>query len=54
MDVAPVADELCMDWEEIRELAADPLVTIGAHTLNHVMLAKTSDDTARFELDGSS
>ena len=32
--------DLCMDWQEIIELAADPLVTIGAHTVNHMMLKK--------------
>jgi peptidoglycan/xylan/chitin deacetylase (PgdA/CDA1 family) len=46
----PVADELCMDWNEIREIAADPLVTIGAHTDNHVMLRKATEETARSEL----
>jgi peptidoglycan/xylan/chitin deacetylase (PgdA/CDA1 family) len=50
VDMAPVADELCMDWNEIRELAADPLVTMGAHTVNHVMLAKATDDVVRSEL----
>ena len=39
--------ELCMTWEEIGELAADPLVTIGAHTVNHVMLKKVADDASR-------
>ena len=29
---------------------SDPLVTIGAHTVNHVILAKTSDAAARSEL----
>jgi len=50
IDMAPVRDELCMTWDEIRTLAADPLVTIGAHTVNHVMLAKTDELTARAEL----
>ena len=50
VDMRPVADELCMTWDEIRALVADPLVTIGAHTVNHVMLAKASDDVARAEL----
>jgi peptidoglycan/xylan/chitin deacetylase (PgdA/CDA1 family) len=53
VDVGPAADELCMDWNEIRELAADPLVTIGAHTVNHVMLGKATEETARFELKAS-
>jgi peptidoglycan/xylan/chitin deacetylase (PgdA/CDA1 family) len=32
--------ELCMGWDELAQLAADPLVTIGAHTVNHFMLRK--------------
>jgi peptidoglycan/xylan/chitin deacetylase (PgdA/CDA1 family) len=51
IDMAPLRDELCMTWDEIRELAADPLATIGAHTVNHVMLAKADEDTARRELE---
>jgi peptidoglycan/xylan/chitin deacetylase (PgdA/CDA1 family) len=50
IDMAPVCDRLCMTWDEVRTLAADPLVTIGAHTINHVMLAKTDEATARTEL----
>jgi peptidoglycan/xylan/chitin deacetylase (PgdA/CDA1 family) len=42
-----------MTWDEIRELAADPMVTIGAHTVNHVMLAKATDESARCELAAS-
>ena len=34
-----------MTWDEITELAADPLCTIGAHTVNHYSLAKL--DSAR-------
>ena len=45
--------ELCMDWGELAEIAADPLVTIGAHTVNHVMLAKVSDGQAHSELNMS-
>jgi peptidoglycan/xylan/chitin deacetylase (PgdA/CDA1 family) len=39
------------DWPEIAELAADPLVTIGAHTVNHPMLAKLSKEAVRSEMD---
>ena len=42
-----------MTWEEIAELARDPLVTIGAHTVNHVMLKKTADRVARSEMEMS-
>ncbi len=50
IDMGPVRDNLCMTWDEIRTLAADPLVTIGGHTVHHVMLAKTDEATARTEL----
>ena len=39
-----------MTWSEIGEVADDPLATIGAHTVNHVMLRKASDDAVRNEM----
>jgi peptidoglycan/xylan/chitin deacetylase (PgdA/CDA1 family) len=42
-----------MNWEELATLAADPLVTIGAHTVNHVMLAKVAEKSARSEMEMS-
>jgi len=53
VDIAAFCDELCMGWEELKTLAADPLVTIGAHTVNHVMLAKVPEQLARVEMDTS-
>src|SRR5580704_12240742 len=50
VDIAAFCEELCMNWEELTRLAADPLVTIGAHTVNHVMLAKTPERQARAEM----
>ena len=44
---------LVMSWDELRELAKDPLVTIGAHTRGHHALAKLSDDEARAEMADS-
>jgi peptidoglycan/xylan/chitin deacetylase (PgdA/CDA1 family) len=51
VDIAAFCDELCMNWQELADLAADPLVTIGAHTVNHSMLAKLAKDTVRSEMD---
>ena len=54
VDIASFCRDLCMDWQEIVELAADPLVTIGAHTVNHKMLKKVPDDDAvRAEMEMS-
>jgi peptidoglycan/xylan/chitin deacetylase (PgdA/CDA1 family) len=51
VDMAAICEELCMSWDEIAELAADPLVTIGAHTVNHPMLAKLPAEAVRSEMD---
>ena len=45
--------DLCLRWNEIRALAADPLCTIGAHTLTHPMLAKHAAEIAREEMSAS-
>jgi peptidoglycan/xylan/chitin deacetylase (PgdA/CDA1 family) len=51
VDIATFCQDLCMDWHQIAELAADPLVTIGAHTVNHPMLAKLPEKLVRSEMD---
>jgi peptidoglycan/xylan/chitin deacetylase (PgdA/CDA1 family) len=50
VDIAEFCNELCMTWSELKTLASDPLVTIGAHTVNHVMLAKVPEGVARSEM----
>jgi peptidoglycan/xylan/chitin deacetylase (PgdA/CDA1 family) len=51
VDIAAFCAELCMSWPELADLAADPLVTIGAHTVSHSMLAKLPPDAVRSEMD---
>ncbi|MGZ3410642.1 MAG: polysaccharide deacetylase family protein [Xanthobacteraceae bacterium] len=51
VDLSETYDSLCMTWRELAELSTDPLVTIGAHTINHPILAKTSADVARREIE---
>jgi peptidoglycan/xylan/chitin deacetylase (PgdA/CDA1 family) len=53
VQIAEFCRELCMPWDELAQLAADPLVTIGAHTVNHVMLAKVPEQSARAEMEQS-
>jgi peptidoglycan/xylan/chitin deacetylase (PgdA/CDA1 family) len=54
VDMAAFCRDLCMDWSEIAELADDPLVTIGAHTVKHEMLKKVPDAAAvRAEMEMS-
>jgi peptidoglycan/xylan/chitin deacetylase (PgdA/CDA1 family) len=47
VDVAAFCKDLCMGWQEIALLARDPLVTIGAHTVNHPALAKLPEKAVR-------
>jgi len=53
VDMASFCKELCMDWKELAEFAADPLLTIGAHTVNHPILTKLDDKSVRAELENS-
>jgi peptidoglycan/xylan/chitin deacetylase (PgdA/CDA1 family) len=53
VDGAALCHRLIMTWDEIRGLAADPLVTIGAHTRRHYGVAKLSREDAMDEIQGS-
>ena len=50
IDYEQPARETLMDWDEIRTIAAHPLVTIGAHTVNHYNLRRLSDEQAWYEI----
>lgn len=49
-DASRLCADMIMSWDEIRALAEDPLVTIGAHTCHHYALAKLSETEARTEI----
>jgi peptidoglycan/xylan/chitin deacetylase (PgdA/CDA1 family) len=53
LDLAALAAELVMDWDEVRRIAADPLCTVGAHTLTHAALARFPAEQALSEMRGS-
>lgn len=42
--------DLVLSWNEISELSKDPLVTIGAHTLNHYNLCNLTDKQSFHEI----
>lgn len=50
IDVAALRRNRLLSWSEIAELAANPLATIGAHTVSHRNLARLSEDEARREI----
>ncbi|MGO4713098.1 polysaccharide deacetylase family protein [Bradyrhizobium sp. 2TAF24] len=45
--------DLCLSWDELRAFAAEPLVTIGAHTLSHCNLARETETGAAREMADS-
>jgi peptidoglycan/xylan/chitin deacetylase (PgdA/CDA1 family) len=49
VDTGFLCRSLAMDWNEIRSLAADPLCSIGAHTVHHYALARLDAEEARRE-----
>lgn len=53
IDVARLCRELIMTWAELKSLAEDPLVTIGAHTCRHFAVARLPLEAARRELADS-
>ena len=50
VSLAALARELVMDWDTVRAIAADPLCTIGAHTMTHPALARLPAETALREM----
>jgi peptidoglycan/xylan/chitin deacetylase (PgdA/CDA1 family) len=50
IDPLQICRDLIMTWDELRDLAKDPLVTIGAHTRAHLALAKLPEADARAEI----
>ena len=50
IDVKEICRDKFMNWDELRQLAADPLVTIGAHSINHFALAQLEEQEARQEM----
>jgi peptidoglycan/xylan/chitin deacetylase (PgdA/CDA1 family) len=50
IDGAARTRRLCLHWDGLRALAADPLCTIGAHTLTHPLLGTLDERAAHREM----
>src|SRR5262249_52696227 len=50
VDQAAICRDLCMSWDELKALADDPLVSVGAHTITHCNLAHQSETVAGEEM----
>ena len=50
VDTSSIARDQAMDWDELRGIVDDPLVSIGNHTVSHYMLRKHADEVARSEI----
>ena len=53
VDMEALCRSLCLSWDEVKTLAADPLVTIGAHSISHCNLAKQAEEIATQEMTAS-
>ncbi len=53
VDVEALGRDLIMTWDAFRDLAGDPLVTIGAQSRSHVALAKLCASGASLEVSES-
>jgi peptidoglycan/xylan/chitin deacetylase (PgdA/CDA1 family) len=53
IDPMAIVDSLVMDEAELRELARDPLVHLGAHTMTHVNLRRVSRERLKDEIEQS-
>jgi peptidoglycan/xylan/chitin deacetylase (PgdA/CDA1 family) len=53
IDLYQKTAQLALSWGQIKQLNQDPLVTIGAHTVNHYALSHLSLEEAKNEIEES-
>jgi peptidoglycan/xylan/chitin deacetylase (PgdA/CDA1 family) len=53
VDASGLCRSLMMNWDEVRVLATDPLVTVGARTRRHYTLSRLPFAGARLEIEAS-
>jgi peptidoglycan/xylan/chitin deacetylase (PgdA/CDA1 family) len=52
-DWRQICSSAALSWDDLRELALDPRVTIGAHTVSHPILSALSAEQASIEMRNS-
>ncbi|MCI0555342.1 MAG: polysaccharide deacetylase family protein [Anaerolineae bacterium] len=50
MDLLRKIDEVALRWDQLKQLASDPLVTLSAHTVNHYVLSSLRDEEVQYEI----
>ena len=50
IDWRQITRDACLDWDGLAAIAAEPLCTIGAHTMTHPMLAQLSESEMRAQM----
>jgi peptidoglycan/xylan/chitin deacetylase (PgdA/CDA1 family) len=50
IDEMAISRDLCLSWEELKPFAADPLISVGAHTITHCNLARQPEQDAHHEM----
>ncbi len=53
VDLKSLCTSQAMTWNQVRQMAAEPLAEIGAHTLNHYAVSKLAPDDAMREIADS-
>jgi peptidoglycan/xylan/chitin deacetylase (PgdA/CDA1 family) len=53
IDEAAICPSLCMTWDELKQFADDPLISIGAHSITHCNLAQQTEANAAHEMAAS-
>jgi peptidoglycan/xylan/chitin deacetylase (PgdA/CDA1 family) len=53
IDLQAMCREAAMNWDELRQISADPLCTIGAHTIHHFNVKALSAEESLGEMTGS-
>jgi peptidoglycan/xylan/chitin deacetylase (PgdA/CDA1 family) len=53
LNLSTLCRDLVLNWDELRELAANPLATVGGHTVRHYALSKLGAKAAQYEMAAS-